>query len=61
MLEPALDSYEEVSGYLLINRSPPDIDQREQVIARMFAATYSELPNIQFYTTLRCPKCSTSD
>ena len=39
-------SYEEVSGYLLINRSVADVDRHEQVIARMFAATYNELPNI---------------
>lgn len=39
-------SYEEVSGYLLINRAGPDIDAKEQVISRMFAATYNELPNI---------------
>jgi hypothetical protein len=38
--------YEEVSGYLLINRSAPNIEAKEQVISRMFAATYNELPNI---------------
>lgn len=38
--------YEEVSGYLLINRSAPNIEAKEQVISRMFSATYNELPNI---------------
>ena len=39
-------SYREVSGYLLVNRSAKDIDHKEQAIARMFAATYNDLPNI---------------
>jgi hypothetical protein len=39
-------TYEEVSGYLLINRAAPDIDAKEQLISRMFSATYNELPNI---------------
>lgn len=39
-------TYEEISGYLLINRSAPDIDAKEQVITRMFSATYNELPNV---------------
>lgn len=38
--------YEEVSGYLLVNRSAPDIDAKEQVINRMFSNTYNDLPNI---------------
>jgi hypothetical protein len=39
-------SYEEVSGYLLINRATPDIDAKEQLIIRMFSDTYNDLPNI---------------
>jgi hypothetical protein len=39
-------SYEEVSGYLLINRDDPNVELCEQSISKMFAATYNELPNI---------------
>lgn len=39
-------SYKEVSGYLLVNRNALDLDAKEQLIIRMFADTYNELPNI---------------
>jgi hypothetical protein len=39
-------TYEEVSGYLLINKAAPDVELCEQAISKMFAATYNELPNI---------------
>lgn len=38
--------YEEISGYLLINRNFKDVEQKEKELSRMLAATYNNLPDI---------------
>jgi hypothetical protein len=39
-------SYEQISGYLLINRRCHDIKGKEKQLIRMLAATYNNLPDI---------------
>lgn len=35
--------YIDISGYVLVNRSSGNVEQRERVIAEMFARTYNEI------------------
>lgn len=35
--------YEDISGYMLVNRSSGDIMERERLIAKMLASTYNEI------------------
>ena len=39
-------SYEEISGYLLVNRLADNIEDKEQVITKMFANTYNGLLDV---------------
>ena len=36
-------AYEEISGYLLVNRSASDPDAKEELITQMFVRTYQNL------------------
>jgi hypothetical protein len=38
--------FEQISGYLLINRRCDDIKRKEKELIRMLAATYNNLPDI---------------
>lgn len=40
-------AYEQISGYLLINRRCDDIKGKEKELIRMLAATYNNLPDIR--------------
>lgn len=35
--------YIDISGYVLVNRSSGNVEQRERIIAEMFARTYNEI------------------
>lgn len=39
-------AYEQISGYLLINRRCYDIKEKEKELMRMLATTYNNLPDI---------------
>lgn len=36
--------YTDISGYMLVNRSSGNVENREREIAKMFARTYNEIP-----------------